>query len=143
MNTSDENQATADYMDRPTSIMGSLQVSTRGFDREESGNSFSKCLGEWVFFLSRDFDLSSLDGITAAFDYEEALLVLDRGYDTSFRLEPSKGNTVGIAMTPSVMRSGSLKSHIVLNASYVLALEENGHVDFGRALQLLRMNAHM
>ncbi len=58
-------------------------------------------VGDWVRGFGHRFDLSRLDGVTVAFDYAQALAELDRGYETTFRLTPSDGHAIGVAMTPT------------------------------------------
>lgn len=74
--------------------------------------------------LSRQIDLSNLDGITVAYDYDGALRNLDRGREYSRSLTKSDGDVVGIAMTPHVWRDGVLKSHMVFNAPYLDPLKD-------------------
>lgn len=112
-------------------------VRTQGFERAEDARFFERLLEQYVRTLSCFFDLSQLDGVTAAFDYSEALLDLDRGYNATIKLRPTEGTGVGVAMTPRVMRNGELKSHIMLNAHYVLPLSDNKHEHYKHALHTL------
>ncbi|WP_298125232.1 hypothetical protein [Brevundimonas sp.] len=81
-------------------------------------------VASYVRAISRRINLASLDGITIAGDYAQALLELDRGYETSHTLTPSEGLAIGVAMTPSVIRDGVVKSHLVLNAGIIAALAD-------------------
>lgn len=65
--------------------------------------------------LGKIIDLSTLDGVSVAYDYDDALANLDRGYETSFVLQRTTDVGIGVAMTPSVLRDGVLKSHVVLH----------------------------
>ncbi|MFA6062861.1 MAG: hypothetical protein WC736_09695 [Gallionella sp.] len=112
-------------------------VFAQGFDTEESATQFARLIGEYIRELSCYFDLSQLDGLTVAFDYRTALLNLDRGYESSYQLTPSDNHVVGIAMTPSVIRDGILKSHIVLNAALAIALKSPDHEHYNLALHTL------
>lgn len=103
----------------PFTAAESLCVTARGFPTEDEARAVGTAVRECVILLSRHFDLSSLDGVTVAQDYAQALASLDRGYETNHVLTPSEGQAVGIAMTPSVMRNGKLMSHIVFNAYIV------------------------
>lgn len=77
--------------------------------------------------ISQSIDLTNLDGVTVAFDYDEALAELDRGYDTTYTLTATKDAAIGVAMAPTVIRDGVIKTHLVLNANYALSiLEEPG-----------------
>jgi hypothetical protein len=122
---------------RPTTAPDSFAVCARAFDDESRAKQLASLVGECVRELSRQFDLSQLDGVTVAYDYAQALLDLDRGYETDFQLTPSDTHVVGVAMTPSVMRDDSLKSHVVLNAAYFAALEDINHEHFGFALHTI------
>lgn len=112
-------------------------VSLRAFDTEENARTFGHLVGAYVRELSRHFDLASLDGITVAYDYAQALLDLDRGYATSFKLTPSDGIVLGVAMTPAVMRNGNLKSHMLFNAGILRPLEDDKSDLHGLALHTL------
>lgn len=115
----------------------SFVVSARAFTSEEKAHSLAGAIGECIRLLSCHFDLSRLDGVTVAHDYPQALLDLDRGYQTTYRLTPSGGHTVGVAMTPSVLRADALKSHIVLNAPFVDGIEDAKHEHFPLAMHLI------
>ena len=118
-------------------LPNSVNICARGFDNADRATNIATLIGTCIRELSRQFDLSTLDGVTVAHDYNQALLDIDRGYETSFRLTPSESHVVGIAMTPSVIRNGVLKSHIVLNAVHVAALEDINHEFFGSSLHTI------
>jgi len=122
---------------RPPTAPETISVSLRGFDTEEQACAFGNLLAMYVRKLSRQIDLSTLDGMTVAFDYAQALLDLDRGYATSHKLTPSGRLAYGVAMTPAVMRDGKVKSHIIFHASVLLPLEDPQHDLFKRALHTL------
>lgn len=112
-------------------------VSMRGFADQD----YAKQLGSWVAgyirAISREIDLSRLDGVTVAFDFDQALLDLDRGYPTKHQLKRTTGHVDGIAMSPGVLRDGLHKTHIVLNANYATALDKPDHELFQLALHVL------
>ena len=114
-----------------------FSVCARAFDTEQRARSVGEAIGSCIRLLSERFDLSNLDGVTVAYDYSQALLDLDRGFDSSHKLIPSDENAIGIAMTPSVLREGILKSHIVLNARYIDVLEDPDNEWFLGALHTL------
>ncbi|WP_291850645.1 hypothetical protein [Bradyrhizobium sp.] len=121
----------------PLTAPENISVGLRGFDTEDHAHAFGNLIATYVRTLSRYFDLSTLDGITVAFDYTQALLDLDRGYDTKYKLAPSEGIAFGIAMTPAVMREGKIKSHMLFNASVLLPLEDEKHELHQQALHML------
>jgi hypothetical protein len=100
----------------PPTAPENISISLRGFDTEEHARAFGDLVATYVRSLSRYIDLTALDGITIAFDYAQALLELDRGYDTKHKLTPSEGIVLGVAMTPAVIRDGKIKSHMLFNA---------------------------
>lgn len=123
--------------DPPRSIPPNLRLTLRGFAGEETAKRFGRLVLDYVGELSRYLDLSRLDGMTVAFDYDQALLDLDRGYSSEHRLTPSRDRVLGIAMTPGVLRNGEHKSHILINAAYFVALEDPDHEFFSSAFHLL------
>jgi hypothetical protein len=123
--------------EKPVTAPVSFPVSIRGFNTEEHAREFANLIFGYTQELSRHIDLSGLDGVTVAYDYNQALLDLDRGYATSFRLTPSEEFVVGVAMTPSVLRDGALKSHILFSAESVLELENPEGEQFAVAVYTL------
>ena len=115
----------------------SFGISARAFDREDRAEELGSLVGTCVRELSRHFDLSRLDGVTVAYACAQALLDLDRGYQTTVRLTASDTHVVGIAMTLSVIRDGTLKSHVVLNAAFLAPLEDSEHEHFAPALHTI------
>ena len=105
-----------------------LKVTVRGFESELANNLAHRVVAE-LAQISTHVDLSCLDGVTIACDYEDALRELDRGYKSSHELTPSRDWAYGIAMTPGVLRDGQHRSHMVLNAAIVTPLVDD-LVDF-------------
>ena len=141
MTSEEDNSLSADSDNEeklpPQSAPDSIPISVQCFDDAERAEQFGHLVGTATRELSRHIDLSTLDGITVAANYEQALLDLDRGYKTTHELTPSEEHAIGVAMTPAVVRDGKIKSHIVLNASYATHLENVEHEDFNQALHLL------
>lgn len=117
---------TAEELPPPTAPE-SISVTVRGWGDEESAPRLAHFVAEVAREFSRCIDLANLDGLTLAGDYAQALAELDRGYETSFVLTPSDDIAIGVAMTPSVIRDGHLKSHIVLNANLAAAMMDQDH----------------
>lgn len=133
----EEDGQTESAAERSTTVPDNYVISLRGFDTEDGAKQFSGILSFMVRELGRHIDLSNLDGITVAYDYAQALLDLERGYETSHKLTPSSEMAFGIAMTPAVKRDGRIKSHIVLHAGVVAPLANPESEHFGLALHTL------
>jgi hypothetical protein len=94
----------------------------RGFESEEKAREFGRSLWSTVHEIGRYIDLERLDGVTVGWDYDEALLSVDRGIDGLRPLSRSDGEVVGIAMSPPVLRDGVVKVHLVFGANYLVGL---------------------
>lgn len=115
-----------------------IPVNARGFDDEERATNFAHYIAETVRIISRYIDLSRLDGITVAYDYEEALSQLDRGYKPTRKLSrTSTDQLLGVAMAPAVIRNGNIKGHLVFSAPRILPIEDAGSDSFKDALYLI------
>jgi hypothetical protein len=122
----------------PQTAPESIGVSLRGFADVASAERFGNVIAETVRYISRTVNLERLDGITVAFDYDEALAQLDRGYPASKPLtRTGTDQIVGVAMAAAVLRNAIVKSHIVVHAPFVLGLEEEGTEGFWLALYLV------
>jgi hypothetical protein len=121
----------------PQTAPENISISLRGFDTEAHARAFGDLIANYVRALSSYIDLATLDGMTIASDYAEALLDLDRGYATSFKLTPSEGIVLGVAMTPAVIRDGKIKSHMLFNAGVLLPLEDEKNEFYEQALHTL------
>jgi hypothetical protein len=120
----------------PSTLPGHVQVHFRGRGIDDPA-VIGHELRLLIEGMGQVFDLRRLDGVTFATDYPEALRELDRGYEATRPLTASDGRVVGIAMTPSVIRSGELKSHIVLNANVFF-----GMLNERRSGSVLHLLAH-
>ncbi|EZP65827.1 hypothetical protein [Pseudomonas sp. RIT357] len=119
----DKQDTSAESTEKPKARMpDQFSIQSRGFTDVETATRLGKIVGEVIRAIAHKFDLRGLDGITLAVDYNQALLDLDRGYETNYKLKPTNSHVIGVAMTPSVLRDGSLKSHIVLNAAHIAPL---------------------
>ncbi|TWO71452.1 hypothetical protein FN976_11085 [Caenimonas sedimenti] len=131
---------------RPSTFPDGLRVQVQGFDDQQAADGLGEQLTALFVQMGRYFDIQRLDGVTIAIDYEEALRSLDRGCATR-ELAPSRGRTVGVAMTPSVLRDGVLKSHVFVDAAVFFGMLKEDRYE--RAMQLLahecahvEVNAH-
>jgi hypothetical protein len=122
----------------PESAPDSIPVSLRGFADAAHAERFGHKIANTVRALSRYIDVERLDGITVAFDYDNALAELDRGYEASRALTRTNDDgLVGVAMTPAVMRNGVVKAHLVFYAPMVLPLEDTEDAKFRQAAYLV------
>lgn len=116
----------------------SIPVSARGFADATEAENFAHCIADTVRLISRYVDLSRLDGITVAFDYDEALAELDRGYEPTRTLTRTMDNRViGVAMAPAVIRDGVVKGHLVFHAPMVLPILADNEENCRQALYLI------
>lgn len=122
----------------PSTAPDHFTIHARGaFPSEDDARRLATLVGQAVREFGRVFDLSSLDGVTVAEDYANALAELDRGYASSYTLTPSTGSTVGVAMTPSVLRDGVLKSHILFSANHAWGLLDANSPNYQFALHMI------
>lgn len=116
----------------------SISVSLRGFAEPDQATRFGNLIADIVRSMSKYIDLTQLDGITVAYDYDEALAQVDRGFDARRPLRrTADGYNVGVAMAPAVLRNGVVKAHLVFFAPAVLPLEDQSSPGFRDALYLV------
>lgn len=96
---------------------------------DELEDDMQEAIKSLLEMVGRTMDLTGLDGVTFAVDYQQALIDLDKGYDVDCSPSPSNDDGVGIAMSPLVLRDGVLKTHIVLNAQAFFAMLNDGRSD--------------
>lgn len=104
-----------------TTVPDEIEIKVVGLPADLAGE-MEETLRLLLDVIGSRIDLSGLDGVTFASDYHQALLDLNRGYATDFKLTPSDDHGVGVAMSPSVIRGNQLKTHIVLNAKTLLTM---------------------
>lgn len=118
----------------PISIRGS------GFSSSDEAEDFARAVGSYIATIGREIRLDDLESITIATEteYREALLELDRGVKTESSLCPTTEEyATGVAMTPSVIRNGKVKSAMFLRTECVLPLADPENKCFAQALHLL------
>lgn len=106
--TEDPSEAT------PSTFPEATNFSMHGMEEVEA-RKIAYNLAEMFREIGRVIDISNLDGITVAWDYDKALAELDRGYQSTHVLTRTTDVGTGVAMTPSVLRDGTLKSHILVH----------------------------
>lgn len=137
-----DEEDTADGLPEGVTIPSNLQFSARNFPDEDYAKEAIYKLHSVLSVISQSIDLTNLDGVTIAFDYDEALAELDRGYETTYRLTATKDVAIGVAMAPTVIRDGVIKTHLVLNANYALSLLEKPGKETEFFWQSLHLVAH-
>ena len=102
----------------PSDATLTLQVES-GIESEELRSRMYACIRG----ISTRVDLATLDGITVSSDYWKALRDLDRGVDvleSDNGLKPtSDGYAVGVAMAPTLLRDGKIKSHMFFEYGHI------------------------
>ncbi len=113
-----------DAIELPEStVPAGLGASVQGFINEEGARALGSVVLGWIHGLGRLIDLSTLDGVTIAIDYDAALAGLDRGLDGLRPLSRSNSEEMqGVAMSPAVIRDGQVKTHLIFNAAMIAAL---------------------
>ncbi|MFG6560305.1 hypothetical protein [Sulfitobacter sp. 1A15299] len=107
-----------------TTMPSNVSASARNYAREEDARAIGSSTLALIQYFGQHMNLHTLDGVTLAYDYDEALKELDRGVEVSTELSASKEWGIGIAMTPAVLRDGAVKSHILFNAVFLEGLME-------------------
>ena len=122
---------------RRTTAPASYKIAVGCFADRERAEAFGKLISVYVSLFGEHFELGGLNGVTIAGDYNQALASLDRGFRTETVLTASTEFAQGVAMSPLVVRDGKIKSHIVLNADFIVPIESTSNPDFDRAVQIL------
>ncbi|NTH16655.1 hypothetical protein G6L99_31575 [Agrobacterium rhizogenes] len=125
----------SDQIDEPEipSTMPDISVKVVGIQNEYGAECLRLGTTDLVREIGRYLDISSLDGITVAVDYDEALRGLDRGIEG---LRPEErtndGGLVGVGKSVVVKRGDEFRTHIVLLADHVCVLafaEEDRNIE--------------
>lgn len=90
------------------------QASFTNISSRETADKITECLKYIIGKFSEKYHIDRLDGVTFASDYEQALIDLDRGFDTNYKPEPTKTDYgVGVSMTLCIKRDGIIKWRII------------------------------
>lgn len=116
-------EAEDEWLGRQPTLPPDCAITFKGF-ADDDAKRLHETIGQIIYALSHIFDLERLDGVTVAFDYPSALANLDRGTGSPSTLKPTTENGQGVAMAPSVIRDGTVKAHIVLDARVAFLLEK-------------------
>ncbi|NSX89057.1 hypothetical protein G6L86_25885, partial [Agrobacterium tumefaciens] len=111
-----------DKIDEPEipSTMPDVKVEVLGIQNEYGAECLRLGVKDLVIEIGRHIDISTLDGITVAVDYDAALRGLDRGIE-GIRPEERTNDEglVGVGKSVVVKRGDEFKTHIVLLADPV------------------------
>jgi hypothetical protein len=118
-------------------VPASYQMNLQGFQDESYARQLGETIANFLLEISRDINAERLDGVTVAYDYDQALVSLDRGLDGLQPLTRSTEHATGVAMSPPVLRDGVVKGHIVLYAACVEPLLDESHKLYRDAIYLL------
>lgn len=122
--------------ENPSTFPETTMFSINGFENADA-QKLAYNLGTMFREIGRIIDISNLDGVTIAWDYDKALADLDRGYQSAHVLTRTTDVATGVAMTPSVLRDGCLKSHILLHAHVAKMVESEDVEDIKTVLHVI------
>ncbi|MEE2930840.1 MAG: hypothetical protein VX599_09020 [Pseudomonadota bacterium] len=126
----------------PSAGFESFQVTFFDWDPGENLEEISRALRVLFSTLEKALDLTRLEGITFAFDYQEALKVLDRGDDRLGSPETvSEVVGIGVAQAPIVVRNGQIRFRIIARAGVALSLIDADEAAFEAAVRILANQA--
>ena len=120
-----------------TSVPTGLGITVTGVGSDELALRLGKATEEILIASGKHLDLATLDGVTIAGDYTQALKELDRGYQTTYVPTATKDIATGVAMSPRVLRGGQVKTHIVLDAGTINPIADTKDPGFLQALYVL------
>lgn len=106
-----------------TTIPEDLSCVVKGFTNTDAATALGSAVIESLQVIGSFIDLSTLDGVTIAIDYDAALNDLDRGLIGLRPLSRSNSDAMqGVAMSPAVMREGRVLTHLVFDAAPLVSL---------------------
>lgn len=117
-----------------------IEIRGDGFSSNRQAEDFARTVGSYIATIGREINLVDLESITIATEteYPKALLELDRGVKTKTSLCPTEEKyAIGVAMTPSVVRIGQIKSAMFLRTECLLPLTDPENKCFAQAFHLL------
>lgn len=107
----------------PTTMPPNLGIVVKGFTNQEAAVALAQSIGGIVHTVGSFIDLSTLDGVTVAVDYDDAIATVDRGMEGLPPLTRSDtAEMQGVAMSPAVLRDGQVRTHIVIDAERLVPL---------------------
>lgn len=122
----------------PSSLPAPLPMTLGGFESPEAARKFADTLHLYLQVIGQYLDLERLDAVSVAYNYTDALASVDRGIQGTAPLTATAAAYgQGVAMTPTVLRDGVVKAHMVYDATVLRGIEG---VEFNR--ELLYLIAH-
>ncbi|WP_336741403.1 hypothetical protein [Aureimonas altamirensis] len=107
-----------------------FQVTFRDCADQETAERIASIVNGIVNGMAEFLPLERLDGFTFANDYAAALAELDRGFSATSALTATQEDFgVGVAMSPTVMRDGIIKTRIVMGDWFAHALVGDSEED--------------
>ncbi|MBO6767344.1 MAG: DUF4238 domain-containing protein [Erythrobacter sp.] len=114
-----------------------FNVSLSGFGDEATLDALSGTIRAVAATLSRSLPLQDLDGITIAADYSAAIRAVDRGGGLAPEETTAPAYATGVAKPVTVVRAGSVKTHLVIEAGMALGWLAEDEDTRGRSLNIL------
>jgi hypothetical protein len=115
-----------DWDNLPPSTATEVAVQVRDFNNREAAKRLGEAVGDAVVTFGSFMDLSTLEGVTIAIDYDAALADIDQGIVGLRPLDRTNTDELqGVAKTCQVMRNGVVKSYLVFNAVMLVPLIAN------------------
>ena len=107
----------------PPSTATCVSVSVQGLTNQEAAEQLGRAVGDCVVTLGSFMDLSTLDGVTVAVDFDAALAGIDQGIAGLRPLSRTDTEEMqGVAKTCQIVRDGEVRSHLVFNAAMLVPL---------------------
>ena len=110
-----------------------------GFDDPKRCDELRAAILQLLDRLRRDhrLDLSRLEAVTIANDYDRALATFDTGFADHHVLSKSSGGSEGVGMTPVVLRDGKIRCHLFLRADVAIQIMRSNSEYFRYGLYTL------
>jgi len=107
----------------PSFRLPDYQITFRDCADQETADRIAPIVNGIVKGMAEYLPLERLDGFTFANDYTAALSELDRGFGATSALAATQEDFgVGVAMSPTIMRDGVIKTRVVMGAWFAHAL---------------------
>lgn len=109
--------------EEPQSTLPMIQISMCGFTDQQG----AECVGREMIHILREvgkyIDISTLEGVTIAVDYDDALRNINRGVEgLPPETRTNDEGLAGVGKSIVVMRDGAVRTHIVFSAGPICAI---------------------